>query len=448
MGKNRLAAIVALAVILTIGGASLAGAQVLTLNECINIAMENYGSSQYGLPSALQSYHQSQQAVWSAWGDLLPRISHGYNYNWSRNSDVTWLEEAKQFVPIDSAGIPKTTTRWSNSFSLQQTLFDGGANLYRVAQSYHQRTARREGLRSAENNLVFGIKEGYFNLLKAIKLVEVQQAAVRRAEEFHKTIRSKYELGSASLSEVLKAEVQLGTAQLELLRRQNEVATARARLNTILGRSVDDPLDIADVGTGNPAALSYDVALQEAEASAPEVLSARAALRSAKDDIGIARATLFPSFSWSVSRSYRPRERNELIDFDGRFGTWSVGASLSFTIFGGFHRKTAISSARVGLKYTREYLKQAENAVALAVKQAHLGVELAAESRRLAEQTEASAQEDFNLAQEKYNLGAATILDLLDAQESLTRAQNDKVNALYDHFVTVAGLERAIGRGR
>ena len=95
-----------------------------------------------------------------------------------------------------------------------------------------------------------------------------------------------------------------------------------------------------------------------------------------------------------------------------------------------------------------EYLKQAENAVALAVKQAYLGVELAVESRRLAEQTEASAQEDFNLAQEKYNLGAATILDLLDALESLTRAQNDKVNALYDHFVAVAGLEKAIGRGQ
>ena len=73
---------------------------------------------------------------------------------------------------------------------------------------------------------------------------------------------------------------------------------------------------------------------------------------------------------------------------------------------------------------------------------------MADETRNLAEQTEGSAQEDFNLAQEKYNLGAATILDVLDAQVSLTRAQNDRVNALFDYLVAVARLNNAVGKGR
>ena len=180
----------------------------------------------------------------------------------------------------------------------------------------------------------------------------------------------------------------------------------------------------------------------------PAMQIARADVRSAKDQIGIARATLFPSFSWGVSRSFSPEQRNDLLDFDGQFGTWSANASLSFSIFNGFQRKTEISNSRVNMKYAEEDLKQAETGVELAVKQAYLGVELAAETRNLAEQIEASAQEDFNLAQEKYNLGAATILDLLDAQASLTKAQNDKVNAMFDYLVAVAGLENAMGLGR
>jgi len=124
-----------------------------------------------------------------------------------------------------------------------------------------------------------------------------------------------------------------------------------------------------------------------------------------------------------------------------------IGASLNFTLFSGFHRKTAVSNARASVKYAQETLDQTERTVAFSVKQAYLGVDLAAETRNLADQIEVSAQEDFNLAQEKYNLGAATILDLLDAQVSLTRAQNDKVNAMFDYHVAVARLENAIGQG-
>lgn len=446
MFKRRMTGL--LAVIGFVGAFSVSGAraEVLTLEECVNTALENHGSAEYRLPQARNALHRAGQSVWSAWGTLLPTASHGYSYSHLRFGDQTYDPTTGLFFEIPEEF--RTSTSWSNFFSFSQTLFDGGASWYRLAQSYHNRTAQRENLRAAENSLIYGVKQSYFSLLKSAKLVEVQEASVRRAEESHKTIRSKYELGSASLSEVLKAEVQLGSERLELVRRQNEVASAEARLNTILGRSVDAALDIADVGAAEPVHPPYEEAQAAGITESPSVLTARASFRSAKDEIGIARATILPSISWRVSRSYSPRERNDLLDFDSRFGTWFIGANLNINLFNGFNRKTAISNARVGVKYAREALAQTENAVALAVKQAHLGVELAVESRLLADQTEASAQEDFKLAQEKYNLGAATILDLLNAQESLTKAQNEKVNTLYDHYVAVARLENAMGRGR
>lgn len=446
MLKMRMTGLIAVIGVWGALSVSVAHAEVLTLEECVGIAVENHGSAEYRLPQAQEALHRSEQGVWSAWGALLPSASHGYSYSHLRFGDQSYDPTTGQFFDIPEEF--RTSTSWGNSFSFSQTLFNGGANWYRVAQSYHNRAAQRENLRSAENLLIFGVKQAYFTLLKSAKLVEVQEASVRRAEESHKTIRSKYELGSASLSEVLKAEVQLGSERLELVRRQNEVASAEARLNTILGRPVDAALDIADVGATEPVHPPYEEAQAAGINESPSILTARAAVRSAKDEIGIARATILPSISWRASRNFTPRERNDLLDFDGRFGTWFIGASLNINLFNGFNRKTAISNARVGVKYAREALVQTENAVALAVKQAHLGVELAVESRRLADQTEASAQEDFNLAQEKYNLGAATILDLLNAQESLTKAQNEKVNTLYDHYVAIARLENAMGRGR
>lgn len=425
--------------------ASGASAEVLTLDQCIDIALEQNGSSDFGLPSARLSYHRSTQGVWSAWGDVLPSISHGYSYSYLKTPAGSFFDPTTGERVSNPS---KSSSSWSTSFSLSHTLFDGGANVYRITQAYHNRRASSESLRSRENQLIYGVKQRYYDLLKANRLVEVQQAAVRRAEEFLKTIESRHELGSASLSEVLKAKVQLGTEQLELLRRQNDVRTGNASLNAVLNRPIDAELEIADIRPEETTVPTYDDAKSTAVKQSPTVQMARANLSSAKGDIGIARASFFPTFSWRVSRSYNPEERNDLIKFPPEYGTWSASASLSFSIFNGFLRKTQVSNARVGVKTAEEDLTQAETSVALAVKQAYLGVELADETRNLAEQTEASAQEDFNLAQEKYNLGAATILDLLDAQASLTKAQNDKVNAQFDYLVAVAGLQNAMGMGR
>ena len=420
-------------------------AETLTLDQCIDIALNKNGSNLYRLPSARISYNQAKQGVWSRWGGLLPSVSHGYSYFYQKLPEGTIFDQTTG----ERIDVPaKSSASWSTSFSLDHTLFDGGANWYRLAQAYHNRAAARENLRGAENGLVLGVKEQYFSLLKAVKLVEVQEAAVRRAEEFLKTIDSRYDLGSASLSEVLKARVQRGTEELELLRRKNSEQNARASLNSVLNRAVDSELEIVDIGESSMMVPSYEEALTTALKSSPDVQSAEAGLRSAKDDVGIARATFFPTFRWGLSRSFSPEARNDLLDFDGKYGRWSANASLSIPLFSGFHRKTAVSNARVGLKYTRESVSQTKTGVALAVKQAYLGVELADETRNLAKEIEGSAQQDFNLAQEKYNLGAATILDLLDAQASLTKAQNDKVNSQSDYHTAVARLHNAMGGGQ
>lgn len=449
MGLRRTFTTLAILSIVFVALASPVRAETLTLEQCIDIALQNNGSADYGLLSAREGYHSAKQDVWSAWGNILPNLNNSTNYSHTR-----WKSEGGSFIDpttgdvLTSEGGAQTSTSWSTSFSLSQTFFNGGANWYRVAQAYHNRTFSQESMRRREDEVIYGVNQRYFGLLKAKKLVEVQEASVKRSQEFLKTIESKYELGSASLSEVLKARVQLGSDQLELLNRKNNVEVAKADMNKLLSRDVDADVDVADVGDKNLTVPTYEEASQMALQESPQMLSQRASLRSAKDDLGIARATLFPSFEWSIRRSYYPPSRSELLKFRDLDGRWSIGGTFSIPIFNGFNRKTSISNARVGLKYAKEGLDQQEKSVLAGVKFAHLAVKLAAETRDLAQQTEASAQEDFNLAQEKYNLGAATILDLLDAQASLTKAQNDNVNAQFDYYVAVAALDLTTGNRR
>ncbi len=52
----------------------------------------------------------------------------------------------------------------------------------------------------------------------------------------------------------------------------------------------------------------------------------------------------------------------------------------------------------------------------------------------------------MNITQEKYNLGAASILDLLNANFSYKTAKSNQVQALYDHNLAVAQFEKAIDK--
>src|SRR4030067_593553 len=69
-----------------------------------------------------------------------------------------------------------------------------------------------------------------------------------------------------------------------------------------------------------------------------------------------------------------------------------------------------------------------------------LDMERSRDALDLAKESVAAAQEDVNLAREKYNLGAATILEVLDAEVSLKQAQTNQVQALFDYNLAISRL--------
>ncbi len=66
----------------------------------------------------------------------------------------------------------------------------------------------------------------------------------------------------------------------------------------------------------------------------------------------------------------------------------------------------------------------------------------------LYEESLRSADEDLQIAQERYNLGAATVLDLLDAEKNLADARNNFVSAKFDFNLAVFALDKAMGQRR
>ena len=99
-------------------------------------------------------------------------------------------------------------------------------------------------MKLAEKSVALSVKEGCYNLLKAQMLYEVQIDAVKKSIEQLNMARARYDLGSASLSDYLKAKVQLGNDSLNLITYANNVKLTESSLNSLLGLDINTPLEI------------------------------------------------------------------------------------------------------------------------------------------------------------------------------------------------------------
>ncbi|PYM61960.1 MAG: hypothetical protein DME11_21480 [Candidatus Rokuibacteriota bacterium] len=125
---------------------------------------------------------------------------------------------------------------------------------------------------------------------------------------------------------------------------------------------------------------------------------------------------------------------------------WTLGLSLSWTLFDGGNRVARYHEAKANLEGARQRVKSTELDIIQNVEQAEIAVEEAQERIQAAQALVASAQENFRLAQGRFDAGVGTILELTDAQLALTQAQNTEAQALADYRIALARLDRAVGR--
>jgi outer membrane protein len=165
----------------------------------------------------------------------------------------------------------------------------------------------------------------------------------------------------------------------------------------------------------------------------------RAALRGAW-------TSYLPSVTASYSRSGNGTAKDFTISTDEYSYSGSLRLSLSLPIFQRFQRVQQVTQAQVAVRNAEASLGDARLAALLGLTQS-LGSFHAAEER-LATQTATlgAAEEDLREQQEKYQIGVATLLDVLTSQTTLDQARRDLIQARYDQRVAKAQLEALVGR--
>jgi outer membrane protein len=407
--------------------------RALSLEEAIGIALATQPLIQARLSEYLAASHRVDQAF----SPLLPQVSASLN---AARTQTAMSQERSGGDPRGRATVTRIRPfeeGTSATISLSQVIFDFGKTFASTDAARRLAEQAQEDVELQRHLITLTVKEQFININFARRLIRVQEQALERADLNLRSARGFFEVGTRPKSDVARAEVDVANARVALIQARNAERLARVALNTAMGIAADTPTEVQDNLVYQAMTIDRAQLLSQALAQRPESKQAR--LRVSEADARMRRAfrDFFPDVTGTGFYGGTRADLNEI---------WEIGLSLQWTIFDGGNRIARFRETKASVDAAAFRVKATDLDISREVEQAQLNVNEAQERIGAAQIAVASAQENFRLAQGRFDAGVGTILELTDAQLFLTQAQNTEAQALADYRISLARLERAIGR--
>lgn len=298
--------------------------------------------------------------------------------------------------------------------------------------------------RAVTVGLVAEVANAYLSLRELDERVAIARGTIASREESLRIFTRRFEVGSTSrleLSQVrtLLAQAQSLGAQLE----QARAAQAHA-LAVLVGEPVELPAapQGLDEGAVRPLATGLPSDLLTAR---PDILAAEHRLRAAQANIGAARAAFFPRITLTGSLGTASAELDGL--FQGGSRAWSFAPSLALPLFDAGRNQANLDLAQARRDIAVASYEKAVQAAFREVADGLTAQQALAEQVRIQQTALAAQQDRARLARLRYDHGATTFLEVLDAQRDLLSAEQQLVQTRRALLSARVGLYAALGGG-
>jgi outer membrane protein len=402
----------------------------LTLADAQQLALKNHpqiSAANYRALAAKEAVKESQAGFYpsvNAYGDV---VGAGSDDN----------------ARILAGGInnPSVYDRVAGGLSVSQLITDFGRTANLAASSKFTAQAENQNASATREQILLQVDTTYFGAQEAIAVLNVAQQTFDTRQLLLDQISTLASNKLKSELDVSFARVAVEEGRLLLEKARSDSEAAMTSLATALGENKPRQYQLLE----QPAALNAgtnDVAqlVETALAGRPELLSLRnehdAALRLASSE----RDSRLPTVSALGVAGNSPTHDGRLPD------NYSAGAILlSMPLFAGGYYTARQHEAELRAQSASELLRAAENNVVRDVHLAWLNVNVALEQLQTTQELVRNAAEAYDLAEARYKIGSSSIVELSQAQLSLTSAQITDANARYNVLIQQANLNYEIG---
>lgn len=401
----------------------------LSLSYALSFALDN----SFAIRQAKERIRQQEGIVLEVRSQQIPNVSSTAGYS----------GYAQQ---LSTTGDDRS---WSINITARQVVFAGGGVTAAVKAQRLALEAATLQLQSVIDAALLDVRTRFYNVLVTRERIKVQEQNVELLRRQLQDVRNRYEAGTVSNFEVLRAEVAVANAQPALISARNNFRLAIDDLRQALGFVTSDPANLAKTPEFSgkleftPVSFELASALATANERRPDLQRLRKLEEAAEETVKVRRANYYPDVS--LYAAYDWRKRPGTSDFAASRDGVTVGVQSSWDIFDGRATRGRVVQAQSVLEQARLSFNEAELAVSVEVRRALSSLQEATELAEASKKVVEQAEEAVRLADARYSAGTATQLDVLTARNDLTTARLNQLEAYYRFNVASAAVRRAMG---
>ena len=395
---------------------------VVTFDQALKLALtQNVGIKQAQNAAALNSTNVTQQKL-----AFLP------NLNITANTGQTY---GNAFNTIDGSLASTTTNTLNAGISSSVTLFDGMKNVANLKSAQLSENAGEQDLTRAKQTAVFTVASNYLALVTAQQQLDVQQQNLTAQEALENQISTFVKAGSRPISDLYQQQATVASARASVVTAQNAVELAKVDVIQTLQLDPRGTYDfqapaLPDTAAAN-ANFNLDSLLDRAFAQRPDLAADASRVNAAQQDIKAANASKYPTISLTGGYNSGVTSANDagfLDQLNQRRGG-SIGIGISIPLFDRGATQAASERAQIAADNANLALSTQRQQVALEVRRAYLDYNAARQQLAAADAQQKAATLAVTTTQQRYQVGAATLVEVTQARATEVQAQSAFITA-------------------
>lgn len=377
--------------------------------------------------------------------DTIPALVAGVD---DPDARFLWQQSLEAQAAFANYRFPVILNQFAFQASLSYPVTDAFLSILPAYESARSReAAARLQVRVSQLDVGLSAREAFYQYARARGALAIAQTSLSQAESRHAQVQAFVEAGTAARVDELRIRAQLAAARVAVVRAEAGVRLAGTALRTML--HLEPTTEIA-VGEDVLAAVApidgtVDQLVERALAQRDDLRAVRHIIEAAGHAVDAAEGSRYPHLLVQANLDVSNPNNRVFPQTEEFRESWDVSAVLQWSPHDVLNGEAQAEEARAARDSAREDLRQLQDGIRLQVADAattHLAALSALEAAQLGVE---AADESYRVTMERYNAGAATVSDTIDASAEQVRAQLDLVNAAIDARIAYARLRRALG---
>ncbi|MEW6443325.1 MAG: TolC family protein [bacterium] len=420
-------------------------AAALDLHEAVEKALRK-SPAVSAVEETVQAARAREQAAFSG---FLPRVGFQELYTRTDQPVASFgnLLNQSRFTQQDFAlnrlNDPDSLDNFQTRLSVEQPLFTGGRAENRLRMARHERESAQWDLQGAVADVGYQTIRAYWGLSLAEESVRVAEMAVATAQESLRQIELLHAEGTVVRSDLLSARVRLAGFQDRLVRARGEAKVAETALRILIGDSPEGRWEVSPLATpGQDEIPGLDPGrlLESAKERRPDYVSLGAQAEAASAGLRAARGSFLPQLGVQASYEWNsPRFTDDLE------GSYLLGVGLEWSLFEGLRDYAGLKEAAAHERAVRYRVRTLEDRMRLEIEQAVTELQTNRESLQVTQEQVSQAEENLRIVRHRYSEGLTTVVELEQAQLSLSHSRLQRLQAIHALRISLARLDLATG---